>query len=107
MPSARNNDPWEFDIDITGWAMRLGIGVAILLSVLLLAMYGPAVTDEPTALRILTDDGVAGVVFTGYEAWTCGDGDWYHTGFRGTKNGRPVSGVVCGGINKANTVRYH
>jgi hypothetical protein len=57
--------------------------------------------------RILAGEGVTQVQFTGYDGWACSEDDWYHDAFTGIRNGVQVRGVVCGGLNKGYTVRYH
>jgi hypothetical protein len=80
--------------------------VALVLVFVLALIVG--VTNEPVATRVLTDEGISEIHFTGYDMWGCSDDDWYHTGFTGVHNGRPVSGVVCSGLFfKGNTIRYH
>ena len=57
--------------------------------------------------RLMRQEGITQWKDTGYEIWGCGEGDSFHEGFSGTKNGVPVNGVVCGGLMKAYTVRYN
>jgi len=65
-------------------------------------------TDEATAARVLVNEGMTSVQFTGYDFGACGHDDWYATGFRGVRNGHAVTGTVCSGlILKGSTVRYH
>lgn len=64
-------------------------------------------TNAEEATRVLKLDGVADIKITGYAWFSCGDHDFYHTGFSGTRNGQPITGVVCSGlIFKASTIRY-
>lgn len=89
-----------------GEARLIGLLVVVVFIILLCIGFG--VTDEATAARILESEGITDVRFTGYDAFACSEGDWYHTGFEGIRNGKPVSGVVCSGLLlKASTVRYH
>jgi len=65
------------------------------------------VTDQKSARRILQADGVEAIEFTGWKPLSCGNGDWYRTGFTGIKNGKRINGVVCEGLLfKGSTVRY-
>lgn len=83
------------------------LAFVILCAILIAFALVVGVTDEPTAARILESEGVSEVEFTGYDWFSCGGGDWFHTGFAGARNGKRVSGVVCSGFLKAATVRYH
>lgn len=83
-----------------------GLVAIFVVMVIVAALAG--VTDEKTAARILESEGVSSVRWTGYDFFACSEGDWYHTGFAGVKNGKQVTGVVCSGlVMKASTVRYH
>jgi len=76
-----------------------------LLVLLFLAMA--ACTNEPEARRVAEYEGITNVEMTGYQFFSCSKDDWYHTGFRGTKNGHTIYGVVCSGILfKSATLRY-
>ena len=61
--------------------------------------------DANKALRAL---GFTDVQYTGYSFFSCGKGDWYHTGFTARNvNGELVSGTVCSGLLfKQSTVRF-
>lgn len=64
-------------------------------------------THEGEARRVLAMDGIEDVQMTGYKFFSCSKGDWYHTGFKGKRNGREIEGVVCSGlIFKSSTIRY-
>lgn len=66
-----------------------------------------ACTHEGEATRVLEMDGVTNIEMTGYKFWGCGKDDFYHTGFKGQRNGKEISGVVCSGlIFKSSTIRY-
>jgi len=73
---------------------------------LLLAVVLGGCTDAPNTARLLEAEGMQNVQITGYQFFGCGQEDWYHTGFRGIKNGKAVEGVVCSGILKGHTIRY-
>lgn len=67
---------------------------------LLVAVLAGAVvsgcTDEPTARRVLTEQGYRDVEITGY-AVGCHRDDVFSTGFRAVApSGRVVTGAVCG-----------
>lgn len=70
-----------------------------------------ACTDEDGARRALNAQGFHDIKTTGYRWWGCDSGkvsdDGWHTGFTAVgPTGVPVSGVVCGGIFKGNTIRF-
>lgn len=66
-----------------------------------------ACTDETTATRILANEGYEQIHFTGYDWFSCGQGDFYATGFIASKNGKTVKGTVCSGLLfKSSTIRY-
>jgi hypothetical protein len=65
-------------------------------------------TNEKDSRRVLEEQGFTEITFTGYDAWGCGEGDTYSTGFIATSpSGQRVTGVVCGGWAKGYTVRFH
>jgi len=66
-----------------------------------------ACTNPDGARRILTQQGYTDITLTGYDAWSCGQDDWYSTGFVATNvNGVRVTGVVCQGMFKGATIRF-
>lgn len=74
---------------------------------LILFLLLTACTNHTEAFRVLDQDGVTDVQITGYSWFACGHGDWYHTGFEGKRNGKPIHGTVCSGLFfKNSTVRY-
>lgn len=94
-----------------GWyATIVGAGgsiLAVALVVLVLALAsGIGMTDADDATRVLGDSGFRSIKITGYKFFGCGDSDFFHTGFSAiSPSGRRVTGVVCKGIIKKNTVR--
>lgn len=67
-----------------------------------------ACTRDPEFIKkILAAEGIKDVQLTGYSVLGCSDSDTFADGFRGTKNGIPIEGVVCSGAFKEPTVRYH
>jgi len=76
----------------------------LILLILLLSLMSCVNADR--MYEVIEQDGVESVEITGY-AWTgCGEDDSIKQKFIGIKNNKPVSGVICGGILKAYTVRY-
>jgi hypothetical protein len=65
-------------------------------------------TDMSEANRVLSAQGYTKIQSTGYAFWSCGQDDFYHTGFIATSpNGTRVEGTVCSGIFfKGATVRF-
>jgi hypothetical protein len=63
-------------------------------------------TRPDAATKALQDAGYTHVEITGYRFFTCDEKDNFSTGFRAIgPTGRPVSGTVCSGFLKANTIR--
>jgi hypothetical protein len=78
-----------------------------LLLVGLMALFGGC-TNKKDANKALGAMGFTDIQVTGYNFWSCGQDDTYHTGFR-AKNpqGYYVEGTVCSGlIIKDATVRF-
>ena len=94
-PAARRRGPPASGTTPRQWSLAVAVALFLL-----------GCTDPMTARRIAEQDGVTQVETTGYRWFACGRDDVYQTGFRGLKNGRPVTGVVCGGWFKANTLRF-
>lgn len=64
-------------------------------------------TDEPTALRVLQNDGFTQIKMTGYNFFACSEDDFFHTGFEAVKNNRRIAGTVCSGLLFKNaTIRF-
>lgn len=80
--------------------------VALAAALLTIAAISVGCTDEKGAYRVLTADGVTDIQFTGFSPSLCGSDDILSTGFKGYKNGSPVSGAVCSGLMKGYTIRY-
>lgn len=80
--------------------------VRILVLALMLVLLTSCV-DTTNARRILTIEGYQEIQFTGYQFFSCGRGDFYHTGFIAIKNGATIEGTVCGGLFfKGSTIRF-
>lgn len=86
--------------------MRFPRRLAILTTVAIAAL-SIACTDPSGAKRAVEANGLTDVQIGGYSGWGCSNDDTYHTKFT-AKNvqGKTVSGVVCGGMLKRNTVRF-
>lgn len=80
------------------------------LSLAVLVGYGilrlSTCTDTQGATQVLLQNGYEQIEITGYDFFSCGEGDFYSTGFKAVKNGKPVSGTVCAGLFKGKTIRY-
>lgn len=64
-------------------------------------------TDTPTAERILRQNGYTEIEMTGYQPFSCGKEDTYHTGFRAkAPGGGHVAGVVCSAWLIGVTIRF-
>lgn len=73
-------------------------GIALRLLIVAAGLLLAGCTDTASARRIVEQEGVTNVEVTGYRVFGCLKGEDWHTGFTGTRNGRPVSGVVCGSL---------
>ena len=64
-------------------------------------------TNESDTIRTLQSAGFTDIHTTGYDIFSCGQDDTFHTGFR-AKNpaGQIVTGTVCCGIFKGCTIRF-
>lgn len=64
--------------------------------------------NKDDADRALKNQGFTNVKVTGYNFFTCGKGDFYHTGFTAVNpQGNTVEGTVCSGLLfKGATVRW-
>lgn len=66
-----------------------------------------ACTDSDGAEHALTQLGLTDIQITGFRLFGCDEKDTFHTGFTATgQTGERVSGVVCSGLLKGNTVRF-
>jgi len=65
-------------------------------------------TDPTKAIEVLEAQGFKNIQITGYNFFSCGKDDTYHTGFTATSQaGTSVSGTVCAGLLfKGSTVRF-
>ena len=79
----------------------------LFIAILFLSGCDALFTDKGDAYRALKQDGFTNIHFTGYDFFSCGKDNWYHTGFIAKKNGYTIKGVVCSGlIFKNTTIRY-
>lgn len=63
--------------------------------------------SEERARDLLLSQGMTDVTMTGHRFFGCGEGDVFRNGFTAkSPTGIPVSGVVCGGLMKGQTVRF-
>lgn len=72
-----------------------------------LAAYGPSACTRPDdAMRVLRQSGYTNIEITGWRPWLASDSDDFSTGFRATApNGEIVTGAVCSGLFKGQTIR--
>ena len=82
------------------------IAAALLAAVLMLGLSG--CTSPEDANRALQAEGYENIQMTGWNVLSCGQDDWYRTGFSATnEKGRIVTGTVCSGLLfKSATIRY-
>lgn len=83
-------------------------GFLILAGIVLYIILMPmACTSPVTAQKTLEDNGYTHVQTTGYRWFTCDNHDLFSTGFTAVSpSGKPVSGAVCSGLFKGNTIRF-
>lgn len=62
-------------------------------------------TNGNKARQVLEADGYTDVEITGYRPFKCSEDDNFNTGFKAKKNGKVITGTVCGGFLKGNTIR--
>lgn len=77
------------------------------LLILAIAVMCGACTSPSSAQRVLTDNGYTDIKAGGYGWFSCDEKDTFATKFTAkASNGRRVSGVVCAGWLKGNTIRF-
>ena len=65
-----------------------------------------ACTDSASAEKALANAGYKNIQTDGYAFWGCGEDDFYKTKFHAdAPNGAKVSGAVCSGLFKFQTIR--
>lgn len=76
----------------------------LLLTLTLLALTGCTNADKATS--VLHKQGYTDIEITGYDFFACSEDDFYATGFEAkTVTGEHISGTVCSGMFKGNTIR--
>lgn len=86
-----------------------GSWIILVFIVIMLVLVGVnGCTNEVESRRVLSNAGYTDIVFTGWKPLSCGEGDWYRTGFHATNSvGNQTSGVVCSGLLfKDSTIRF-
>lgn len=88
--------------------MKAASGLFLLLIIALFMIGCPKACQSPdTAREVLENNGFTEIKITGYRWFSCDEKDLFHTGFEAVApNGRKVTGVVCSGVMKANTIRF-
>lgn len=63
-------------------------------------------TNSSSAIKALEGAGYTNIEITGFRFFGCSEDDSFRTGFSSTgPTGKPVTGVVCGGLLKGSTIR--
>ena len=71
-----------------------------------LALVLSGCTSPDNATKALEAYGYTDIQITGYDFFGCDSkDDDFHTGFTATENGHKVTGVVCAGLLKGQTIR--
>jgi len=74
---------------------------------ILLAFALAGCTQTDRATMALTDAGFTNIEITGYAFLACAEHDTFSTGFRAKgPTGKTVSGAVCSGVFKSQTIRF-
>lgn len=73
--------------------------------VAILSIYLVSCTQPHRAIKLLNEEGYKNIKITGYRWSGCSQNDSFHTEFEATRNGYEVTGVVCSGILKSQTIR--
>ena len=83
--------------------MKMKLLATVLLSANLLC----SCTSKDSAEKLLESQGFVDIEIGGYALFSCSDDDTFRTKFKAkTKEGEEVSGAVCKGIVKGQTIRY-
>lgn len=76
----------------------------LLLLITVLTLTGCTNADKATS--VLHKQGYSDIEITGYDLFACGEDDFYATGFEAKSlTGEHISGTVCSGFFKGNTIR--
>lgn len=76
----------------------------LLLTLTLLVLTGCTNADKATS--VLHKQGYTDIEITGYDFFACSEDDLYATGFEAKSvTGEFISGTVCSGMFKGNTIR--
>lgn len=83
--------------------------IILVLTAVLLLMFLSGCINKIETLKTLDSAGLSNAEATGWKPFSCGQDDWFKTGFEATNvNGKDVTGTVCCGlIFKDCTVRYN
>lgn len=76
----------------------------LILCSIVIALTGCSQPEK--TVTILESQGFTNVKTHGFSMFGCGQDDNFSTKFTAEKDGKTVSGVVCGGILKGSTVRF-
>jgi opacity protein-like surface antigen len=80
---------------------------ALLAAVAATSLLAGCGVDPDNARRALEAQGITNVQIGGHAFFGCDKNDQFASNFTGVGvNGKPISGVLCGGIFKGITVRY-
>lgn len=67
---------------------------------------GTGCTKSGETIRVLEQSGYSNIEITGWRPFAKSEDDFYSTGFRAkAPNGETVTGTVCSGFFKGNTIR--
>lgn len=72
-----------------------------------LLLFFVGCTDKKGTQKLLEQEGYIKVEITGLNFLSCGQYDWFRTGFIAYKNDKRISGTVCKGLLfKGKTIRF-
>jgi hypothetical protein len=82
--------------------------VALIGSILVVALAVYPFTDEETAIRILSEQGYSEIKMDGFQYFVCSADDMFHTRFvaKHPVTSKTIAGTVCSDIFKGATIRF-
>ena len=88
-------------------SLELLIALFVIFALVGIPLYA-AFSDRSETVSFLEYQGYSDINLTGYEYFSCGHGDLFKDGFTALNTqGKPVNGVVCAGLFKGKTIRFH
>lgn len=88
--------------------MRYYFGILVIVLILFIILAPKACTNESKTTEVLINSGLHPIEVGGYAWFQCGDKDIFATKFKAysSDSTKIVTGCVCSGLFKGNTIRY-